>query len=103
MKKPSAKFYHILETIGALMFLTGTTLTFIGVLPHIRNHWFVNVLGWNNSDFYRDFQHPNSSKTELKFNGLWSYCSFNWSLQPQIKITLSKHSQHPKTVEASLI
>ena len=31
MKKPSAKFYHILETIGALMFLTGTTLTFIGV------------------------------------------------------------------------
>jgi hypothetical protein len=26
-----AKFYHILETIGSLMFLGGTTLTFIGI------------------------------------------------------------------------
>ena len=31
MKKPSAKFYHILETIGSLMFLAGTILTFIGI------------------------------------------------------------------------
>lgn len=68
------------------------------VLPHLRNHRRADVSNWNNSNFYRSLQHQDSSKAKFKLNGHWSYCSFNWSLQPQIKITLSKHSQHPKTL-----